>query len=464
MIHQDTIVAISTPPGRGGIGVVRISGDRAEAIARTLIGKDDPLVPRHAIHAFVRTEPDPADAVGGHPARAAGVVDEVVCTSFPGPHSYTGEDVVEVSGHGNPVLLTSIVREAMRHGARLARPGEFTLRAFLNGRLDLVQAEAVADIVDADTPEQARRALDQLGGTLSGAITEVEQTLFALGARIEASLDFPDEGYHFIEPAEIVSALAEQSHKIGRLTKTARRGRILREGRHIGILGRPNVGKSSIFNALLGADRAIVTAIAGTTRDLLTERCDVLGIPVTLVDTAGLRDSDEAVEREGIARAEGVAQAADAVLVVFDASLGLRQDEAGLLTQTRGRPRIVVVNKCDLVDQAALTPDAWPDGALFVSARTGEGIDTLRRALYEVLVGYEPVTDEVMVTNARHADLLARAGEAVERARAGAAASASEEFVLADVQDALSALQEVTGKRASSAVLEEIFSRFCIGK
>src|SRR5215213_3310068 len=269
---SDTIVAIATPPGRGGIGVVRVSGPAAATIASGLLHIEAPLRPRHAT--FARTHGD-----------------HVVATYFPEPHSYTGEHVVELSAHGSPVVLKAIVERAMSLGARLAEPGEFTLRAFLNGRIDLVQAEAVADLIDSVTPLQARAAFDQLEGTLTERIAAIDAELFDLIAKLEASLDFPDEGYHFFEAGEPGASLRAIENDVVALLCDARRGRLIREGARVAIAGKPNVGKSSLFNALLSAGRAIVTSIPGTTRDLLTERADVEGLRLELVDTAGVRES-----------------------------------------------------------------------------------------------------------------------------------------------------------------------------
>ena len=286
----DTIVAIATPPGRGGIGIVRLSGPRAIEIGCALTGVTGNLEPRHATLTRV---------LGPH-----GAIDRVLVTSFPAPHSYTGEEVVEISAHGSPVLLQQIVASAAGAGARLAEPGEFTLRAYLNGQLDLVQAEAVRDLVDAVTPAQARAAFDQLEGTLTENIRTIDRRLFDLIALLEASLDFPGEGYHFVDGAAAAAELDEIRGLIDTLLEDAERGRLVREGLHVVIAGRPNTGKSSLFNRLAGAGRAIVTDVPGTTRDLLTEIVDVHGVPVTLVDTAGVRRKpSDAIEAEGIARA-----------------------------------------------------------------------------------------------------------------------------------------------------------------
>jgi len=345
---SDTIVALATAPAPAGIGVVRLSGPQAAAIAREMLTLSHDLEPRHATLTHVV-------ASRLHSGDTARPIDEVVATFFPGPHSYTAEDVVEISAHGSLELLREIVAAAMSQGARLAEPGEFTLRAFLNGRLDLVQAEAVGDLVNAVTPLQARVAFDQLDGTLTRAIGALDGQLFDLVGKLEASVDFPDEGYHFVAAGEVEAALVSVREGVAQLLATAARGRLIREGRHIAILGRPNVGKSSLFNALVGTDRAIVTAIPGTTRDLLRETIDFEGVRLGLVDTAGIRHTDDEVEREGVARARGAGGVADLVLLVLDRSRPLAEEDRALLRDTAGAPRLVIVNKCDL-------PGAWADG------------------------------------------------------------------------------------------------------
>src|SRR3974390_3499164 len=288
----DTIVAISTPPGRGALGVVRLSGPDAHKVASALITHRGELTPRYATLTTIRS----------HEPAADGGVDQVVVTYFPAPHSYSGDDVVELSGHGSPIVLRSIVRTALSAGARLAEPGEFTLRAFLNGRLDLPQADAGAALLEAVTPMQARLAFDQLQGTLTRTITEIDAALFDLIARLEASVDFPEEGYHFVDRADLVTHLDGVLARTSQLLKEAARGRLVREGLQVAIVGKPNVGKSSLFNALVGAERAIVTEIPGTTRDLVTETIDLDGLRVTLVDTAGVREAVDRVEAEGVSR------------------------------------------------------------------------------------------------------------------------------------------------------------------
>jgi tRNA modification GTPase len=447
---DDTIVAMATPPGRGAIGVVRISGACAGTVVSAIVTRRAPLAPRVATLTRVRR----TSATG-----ESATLDTVVVTSFPAPHSYTGQDLVELSAHGSPVVLQSIVTAAMQAGARLARPGEFTLRAFLNGRIDLVQAESVADLIAAATPLQARAAFDQLEGTLTERIAAADAELFDVIARLEASLDFPDEGYHFISPNEISARVAGIRARVDELIDSGRRGRVIRDGATVVIAGRPNVGKSSMFNALAGLDRAIVTPIPGTTRDLITEQVDIGGLLVTLVDTAGAHEALDAVEREGVMRGARAREVADLVLLVVDGSVEMMQPDEELLRQTASRPRIVVANKSDL----GLV--SLPSQALRVSAATGEGIEQLRQTIVQSLTGGESLHDTATVTNTRHLSLLDAARASLERARVAAAAGAvTEEFILADLLDARARFDEIVGKRTADDVLRHIFERFCIGK
>ena len=446
----DTIVAIATPAGRGGIGVVRLSGPDAPRVAQELTGREQAFQPRHATLAKV------GDVL---PNSGRSDIDQAVITFFPAPASYTGDDVVEISAHGSPVILSSIVRAAIERGARLAEPGEFTLRAFVNGRLDLPQAEAVADLIDAATPLQARAAFDQLNGTLTEAIGTIDRELFDLIARLEASVDFPEEGYHFVDPSELASAIDAIRGRTTALLCVGRRGRLIREGFSVAIVGKPNVGKSSLFNALVGAARAIVTEVPGTTRDLVSETVDLDGLRVTLVDTAGLRDTTDIVESEGVSRSIGAAGIADLVLLVCDVTDRSTLDEA-MLTRTSAGPTLLVANK---VDRAR----AWsrPD-AVEVSATTGLGVDVLRRRMASAL-DVDLQADRPAITNVRHIALVERADQALQRARAAALSegqSMPEEFVLADLQEARAALEEITGRRTPDDLLAHIFARFCIGK
>lgn len=443
---EDTIVAIATPPGRGGLGVVRISGPAAASIASCLARRNT-FEPRHATLARI------VDDQGG-------AIDEGIITFFPAPHSYTGEDVIELSAHGSPVVLDAIVRAALAAGARVANPGEFTLRAYLNGRINLVQAEAVGDLIDAVTPLQARVAFDQLQGTLTTRLAAMEARLLDLIARLEASLDFPDEGYHFITRDESSREIGAIVSALDALLADAKRGRMIREGLTAVVVGRPNAGKSSLFNRLAGSERAIVTEIPGTTRDLLTERVDIGGVPFTLVDTAGMRPAaGDAIEEEGIARARQARDVADVLVVVLDGSVPLADSDYELLASTATQPRVVVASKADL--QAPW--DAREVGALPVSSLTDLGIDRLRDEMIRA-AGAEPRQDSTAILNIRHTALLGRARDAAARGLEAARQGIAEEFVLADLHEARACFDEVTGARTPDDVLRVIFERFCIGK
>jgi tRNA modification GTPase len=448
---DDTIVALATPAGRGGIGVVRLSGREAVAIAHAMLERSAPFTNRMAT--FTRLARSAAAPTG----------DEVVATWFAGPRSYTGEDVVEISAHGSPLVLSAIVERALESGARLAEPGEFTLRAFLHGKRDLIQAEAVNDLVDAVTPLQARVAFDQLDGTLTARIAAIDDSLFSLIARLEASLDFPDEGYHFVDAADVSTLIHEVIGQMTTLLGDAQRGRMIREGATVVIAGRTNVGKSTLFNALIGADRAIVTDVPGTTRDLLTERVSIEGLPVTLVDTAGTRHTDDVVEHEGVSRGTAARGVADLVLVVLDASTALTDDDRSVLDGSPRARRLIVFNKSDAGhgDERALGEGESP---LRVSARSGHGLDRLRSAITQALCGEESLRDTAAISNARHVALLTRAKQHLEAGAAACEQGVPEELVLTDLQAARQCLDDVVGRRTADDVLQHIFEHFCIGK
>jgi tRNA modification GTPase len=448
---DDTIVAISTPPGRGGLGVIRLSGPDATRIATALLNLPEPLTPRHATFGHVH---DPASGLR---------IDQVIATWFRAPHSYTGEDVIELSGHGSPMLLAIIVGAAVAQGARPAEPGEFTLRAYLNGRLDLPQAEAVADLVEAVTPLQARAAMDQLEGTLTAVIARIDASLFDLSARLEASLDFPDEGFHFITREDAARELAEIRHALAALIVDGRAGRVIREGRTVVITGRPNAGKSSLFNALAGAPRAIVTEIPGTTRDLLTERVDVNGLALTIVDTAGLREARDEIEAEGVRRARQAQHIAALTLVIADGSEPLLDEDRALIDAA---PRALVVQtKADLPRRWSIEELATRhDKAAPISAMSGHGLDELREKIFAALVDREVLREAPAITNIRHLTLVEDSREAVERALHALTTGATEELILVDLARARDCLEQVTGRRAPDDLLLHIFTRFCIGK
>jgi tRNA modification GTPase len=449
---DDTIVAIATPPGRGALGVVRISGPRALDIAMAMLEREVPLDPRRATFTRVRGE-----------MSKTGALDEVVATLFAAPHSSTGEQIVEITTHGSPVVLQAVLRSALTSGARLAEPGEFTLRAFLNGKRDLIQSEAVADLIDAATPLQARIAFDQLEGTLTERIRAIDAMLFDLIVRLEASLDFPDEGYHFVEPSRAAQDTTQVIEAIDDLLVDARTGRMIREGATVVIAGRPNVGKSSVFNRLAGADRAIVTAIPGTTRDLVTEAVDIEGVAVSLVDTAGWHDTSDVVEREGVTRGAHARGIADLVLLVLDQSHAIAAEDARLLDQTSESKRIVVLNKSDL--GARIDESLLPSKVARVSALTSDGFAELRRLIACELTGGERLRDSAPISNTRHIALLEACRASLDAARNAAyAENMPEEFLLIDLQAARLRLDEIVGRRTSEDVLRQIFERFCIGK
>jgi tRNA modification GTPase len=448
----DTIVAIATPAGRGGIGVVRVSGPDACRIACALLRRAAPLEPRRATFGRI---------VDGSDTDVR-VLDEVVITWFDAPRSYTTEDVIEISAHGSPVLLARIVELALSAGARLAEPGEFTFRAYLNGRLDLVQAEAVADLIDAMTPLQARAAMDQLEGTLTSAVKAIDAALFDLAARLEASLDFPDEGFHFITRDEARAALTDSRASLAALVRDGRAGRLIRDGGLVVIAGRPNAGKSSLFNALAAAPRAIVTDIPGTTRDVLTERVDVHGVPLTLVDTAGLRETHDVIEAEGVSRARDAMTIAALRLLVVDRSRPI--DDQDRVDAAADRT-IVVLSKTDLPrDPSWPAVDAWPAPTVDVSVVTGDGVDRLRAMIVETLAGRDEWRDTPVISNVRHLEHAQRALDAIDRAAAGLESGATEELALAELAAARQSLEALTGRRTADDLLERIFSRFCVGK
>jgi tRNA modification GTPase len=451
---SDTIVAPATATGRGALAVVRLSGPEAHSIGCKLLGRREGLRPRLATFARMR-----ASATAETPA-----IDQVVATFFPAPHSYTSEDVVEVSTHGSPVLVSAVLSAAVAAGARLAQPGEFTFRAYVHGRLDLTQAEAVADLIDAVTPSQARAAFEQLEGSVGRHIAGFSARLLDLVARLEASLDFPDEGYHFADHGEVARELQQLHRDVATVLGDGPDGQLLREGACVVIAGRPNTGKSSLFNSLLGTDRAIVTGRAGTTRDLLIESIDLNGVPITLVDTAGERDVVDEAEAEGVRRAIAARDRASLVILVLDRSKPLADEDRELLTAVRRAPQLIVANKADLPDAWGLEAADIVGGARSVSALTGHGIDGLRSGVIAALGGRVDRDEPPRVTNVRHIQLLRTAESAIVRAYDLAIHSAPEEIVLIELNEARLACEDVTGRRSADDVLAHIFERFCIGK
>lgn len=481
---EDTIVAIATPAGRGGLGVVRLSGPEAEAVARSMLraadgGAPPSLVPRRvrrmifAAGGAARGE----DTAGG--AADGEILDEVVVTYFRAPHSYTAEDVVEISGHGSPLLLAEMVRAAQAAGARLANPGEFTRRAFLHGRLDLSQAEAVGDLIAAETLWQARSAARQLQGSVARQLAPLRGGTIELIARLEAGIDFADDDVPVAANDAILEALRGLEAQASQALAGFRQGRLLRQGLTLAVLGRPNVGKSSLFNRLLASERAIVTASPGTTRDAIAESVDLDGIPLRLVDTAGLREGESEAEALGIARSWQAAADAETVLVVFDGSLPLQPEDQQILHRLAAWPQAMpVLNKADL--PLALCPEAlgaaWraagggvEGGAagqmqiMAVSARTGAGLGELRNQIRQRALP-DLADNSDFLTNARHAAQLSDFRAALARAGTALQAGLPHEALLVDLHGALRELDAITGATTTEDILGVIFSRFCVGK
>jgi tRNA modification GTPase len=443
---QDTIVAISTPPGRGGLGVVRLSGrDAAKIAARILRGAV--LEPwRASVAELLDAE--------GH------AVDQVVVTFFQAPRSYTAEDLIEISCHGSPVVLRHAVERALGAGARLAEPGEFTLRAFLLGRIDLPQAEAVRDLIDATTLYQARIAAQQAGGSGSRRIAPLKEPLLELIALLEAGIDFADDDVSVAGPAEILRRLAPVRAGIRRLAESFQYGAMVREGLTLALVGRPNVGKSSLFNKLLEQDRSIVTEIPGTTRDLVSETTAIAGIPVKLYDTAGIRESAELVESLGIERSYQAMADSDLTLVVVDLSEPLDEQDRALIARAARQGRhLLVGNKADLAH------GPLPDSATAVSALTGEGIPQLRELILEAIAPKGVFEQETgFITSLRHEQLLRESVTYLEKAAAAVESAIPHEMLLLDLYAALRPIDAITGATTADDILNRIFSTFCIGK
>lgn len=452
----ETIAAISTPPGRGGIGIVRLSGPLAASIAAQLVRLRQPLE-----HGRARLA-DVLDEAG--PEKGAGRIDEALVTFFQAPHSYTAEDLVEIAAHGSPVVLDLLLRRALELGARLAEPGEFTQRAFLAGRLDLTQAEAVRDLIDAQTLTQARQAASQMGGALSHRVQPVKQGLVDLIALLEAGIDFAEDDVDVTPQTEIARRIDALSSPLNALESSYARGRIVHDGLTLAIVGRPNAGKSSLFNCLVERDRAIVTATPGTTRDTVSERISLSGVPLELVDTAGLREASGEVEQLGIARSREALADAALVLVVLDSTEPLNEEEHRLLAALEGRPALAAVNKSDLVTESDRSlPDCGGLPAIATSALTGEGIPVLRDRILALAMG-GAASEPGMLTSLRHHQAVATALAALADAAQANAASIPHEMILLDLYRALWALDSLTGQTTPDDILNLIFSTFCIGK
>jgi len=444
---------------------VRLSGPEATSIATQLVRLRQPLEHGRARLADVLDEADDFDAADSDVDE--GRIDEAVVTFFGAPHSYTSEDLVEIAAHGSPVVLELLLGRALKLGARLAEPGEFTERAFLSGKLDLTQAEAVRDLIDAQTLTQARQAASQMGGALSRRVGPAKQGLVELIALLEAGIDFAEDDVDVTPGAEIARRIDELTPPLSALEASFARGRIVHDGLTLAIVGRPNVGKSSLFNCLVERDRAIVTATPGTTRDTVSERISLEGIPLELVDTAGLREglhgSLEEAEQLGIRRSREALADAALVVVVLDATESLNDEERRLLAAVEGRPALVAVNKSDLIEAGRALPDCAGLPRLATSALTGDGIAELRERILELATG-GAAAEPGMLTSLRHQQAIAAALAALADAARANANSIPHEMILLDLYRALWALDSLTGQTTPDDILNLIFSTFCIGK
>lgn len=455
MQPTDTIVALSTPPGRSGIGVIRLSGRGALPLTRSLL-RDEAYAPE-SHRAILKAIHDP---------ETGEVIDRAIVIYFKAPHSYTGEDVVELSCHGSPPLLLQIIDALLFSGARAADPGEFTLRALSNGRLNLTQAEAVRDLIDARTHAAVRQAARQLGGEFSARLQPVKDSLVAIIVPLESSLEFIEDDLPEDITSDIAQRLSTLRQQLGDFADTFRRGRLLKEGIRVTLIGRPNVGKSTIFNKLLESDRAIVTDIPGTTRDTLSEIINISEVPVLISDTAGIRVSHDTVEQLGVERTRRAIVDADLVVVVIDGSQPLTPEDEDVIAEAAESRHLIVLNKSDLGQTNIEELKALTNGTpvISISARTGWGFDSLRRAVVEPFSIHDSHETSFVITNARHYDLLRRAAASIQASEGLLEQRASEELILVGLYDALKFLGEITGETTTEDVLTEIFSTFCIGK
>lgn len=440
-VPAEAIAAIATAPGRGGVGMVRISAPDITAFAEGVLGRVP--APRQATYARFR-------------AADGGVIDEGIALYFAAPHSFTGEAVLELQGHGGPVVMNLLLARCLELGARLAQPGEFSQRAFLNGKLDLAQAEAVADLIDAASAEAARSAVRSLAGAFSARVHELVDGLTRLRMLVEATLDFPEEEIDFLRQADAFGHLDALDASLAALRAQAKQGALLREGLTVVLIGQPNVGKSSLMNQLAGFEAAIVTEIAGTTRDTVREAIQIEGVPLHVIDTAGLRETEDAVERLGIARTWAAVEQADVALLLVDAAHGIGDAEAAILARLPRIARLTVHNKIDMTGEA---PRVAGD-ELWLSAKTGAGVDLLRTRLLEA-AGWQAAGEGIFMARARHLDALARAARHIAAARAMAAQL---ELFAEELRLAQAALAEITGEFTADDLLGEIFGSFCIGK
>lgn len=462
MKFDDTIAAIATPRGEGGIGIVRVSGSLAIPIACKLFLPSRSVVPSE-LQSHTLTHGYVIDTYASDE-----IVDEVLLGVMRAPNTYTTEDIVEFNCHGGSIPVSSVLELVVKAGARLAEPGEFTKRAFLNGRLDLAQAEAVADLISSKTELSRKIAVDALSGKLSDSVNQLSDHLAALLAEIEASIDFPDEDLDFMKvETQLQTARAVQSDIMQLLASTSE-GQIIKEGVNVAILGKPNVGKSSLFNALLTTARAIVTDIPGTTRDTIQETINIGGIPINLVDTAGIRQTDDIVEQQGVQRSRDVLDKVELLLLMFDASEPLNESDFELLEIAKCNRAVLILNKTDLtiITQPQHLTDHCPNACIVQTAITEDiGIDKLKNTILDVLLGGDFVVGESpIITNTRHQDALRRSQEALDDVITSLESEMPPDLVAVDLRISLDALGDIVGKTTTEDILDRIFSQFCVGK
>jgi tRNA modification GTPase len=452
---SDTIVALSTPPGRSGIGVVRISGESSLTLTRSLL--TDPNF---------NPEPNRVSLKAIYDPDTREVIDRALVTFFQSPHSYTGEDVIELSCHGSPPLLLRVLDSLLFFGARAADPGEFTMRAVANGRLSLTQAEAVRDLIEAQTHAAVRQAARQLGGELSARLQPVKDALLGIIVPLESSLEFVEDDLPEDIARDIAEKLSSLSAKVDEMADSFRRGRLLKEGLRVALVGRPNVGKSSIFNSLLSSDRSIVTEIPGTTRDTISEVVNLEGIPVLITDTAGVRSSSDLIEQLGIERTRRAIADADLIVAVIDGSQPLTEEDERIVIEAAESYSVVVLNKSDLESFRINNAEQMTQNSTLipVSAKTGDGLTTLCAEIIKPFSANYLDENSFVITNARHFDLLKRTSESLNSAQELIRQGLSEEIILARLYESLRFLGEITGETTPEVILSQIFSSFCIGK
>lgn len=454
----DTIVALATPTGRSGIGVIRLSGWESLKIAQKLVNDNDFSPTPRTVHVRQIHDPQTGD-----------VIDEAIITYFKAPHSFTGEDVVEISCHGSPVLLRQVIDICLSLNARMADAGEFSLRALANGRMNLAEAEAIRDLIYAQTTASARQAIRQLRGEFSASLQPLKDDLLDVIVILESALEFVEDDLPEIQAENVKQKLARIARETEKLASTFQAGRLIREGLRVALVGRPNVGKSSLFNALLGSDRAIVTEIAGTTRDQIHERFTIGDIPISLIDTAGLRETTDTVESIGVSRSRALMADADIVIVMLDASEPVTDEDIEIIDSVSGIEHIIALNKIDKassgsIENAKSQISNFKSEIVLLSAKTGEGLEHLLGAIVHPFSSQDIATSGFLVTDARHHDLLVRAGFEIEQSLDQIKQKMSEEIVLIGLHNALRYLGQITGETTTEDMLTRIFSTFCIGK